>query len=283
MHNVYLWYYYKEKHYMTYKHFYYTNYSCDEYGNVFGPRNKPIGTKNPVNQYCVICVYKDGAVKQFRKHRFIMECITGKPIPDNMVINHINGIKTDNSYKNLEIVTYSENTQHALRIGLITPKKGELNGNCTITEETARGIIRLIVNTNLSNKEIGERFGISTKHISSIRHKRRWRHLYDEPEFSDYTSSNSINRTEDFFNRQLVITAFVLNTNLPQSTLSSMFNIDMSTISRIRNHKLYNKAIEVCLKPESSTTIESLMTPSELVEYRQATGSGVPLLEDDIV
>lgn len=40
--------------------------------------------------------------------------------PDNKpIVNHINGVKTDNYVENLEYVTYSENTQHAYDTGLL--------------------------------------------------------------------------------------------------------------------------------------------------------------------
>ena len=265
---------------MTYAHHKYTNYSCDELGNVFGKnKNKPIGTKNQVTGYNQFTAHLgNGKLKTIRKHRFIYECFYGKDLPSDMVVNHINGVKTDNRLSNLELVTPRQNTQHAVELGLIKPKQGTLNGNCTITAETARGIIREILNTSKTNKEIGEKFKLSAKHISSIRHKRRWAHLYLEPEFVGYTPTDSATTTSILQQRQLVIVAFCLNTTLTNTYLSLLLKVDQSTISRVRAGKLYKSPIAQLTK-ESSTTIENLMSASELVEYRQATGSGVTPIE----
>jgi hypothetical protein len=50
-------------------------------------------------------------------HRVIWECVHG-PIPDGMVINHLNGMKDDNRLANLELVTQRENNIHAYSTGL---------------------------------------------------------------------------------------------------------------------------------------------------------------------
>ena len=266
----------------TYVHFKYTKYSCDEFGTVYGPRGKPIGSKNPVTQYNTLSVYCNEKQKliQYRKHRFIMECITGSFIPDGMVINHIDGVKTNNCKSNLEIVTYQQNTQHACQMGLMKPKKGTANGNCDITENEARAILRLLMHTTKTNKQIAEQFNLSDKHISSIRYGLKWKHLLLEEEFKGYVPSKSLQ--VDDVNKKLVVIHFALTTKLTNHYLGNLLKTDPSNISRIRNSKLYKNILPI-YKQESSTTIESLMSPLELVEYRQATGSGVPHNEDDIV
>lgn len=60
--------------------------------------------------------------KQFSVHRLVAENFLPKPLPEQIYVNHINGVKTDNRLQNLEWVTPSENSKHSVRTGL-TPKK----------------------------------------------------------------------------------------------------------------------------------------------------------------
>lgn len=54
-------------------------------------------------------------------HRLIAQAFI--PNPDNKpCVNHKNGIKTDNRLDNLEWVSYSENTSHAIKTNLLIPK-----------------------------------------------------------------------------------------------------------------------------------------------------------------
>lgn len=66
---------------------------------------------------CMLRVGTDTIQKSFRVHRLVAAAFI--PNPNNLpVVNHINGIKTDNRVENLEWVTSSENAKHAFKIGL---------------------------------------------------------------------------------------------------------------------------------------------------------------------
>lgn len=56
-------------------------------------------------------------------HRLIAEGFLDAPSDDETIVNHKNGIKTDNCLENLEYVTPSGNTQHAYDVGLMETTK----------------------------------------------------------------------------------------------------------------------------------------------------------------
>ena len=82
---------------------------------------KILKTMKDSQGYLQVNVCKNGACLIIRIHRLVAE--TFIPNPENKrTVNHINGIKSDNSVNNLEWNTYSENIKHAFRIGLKTSK-----------------------------------------------------------------------------------------------------------------------------------------------------------------
>ena len=69
--------------------------------------------------YLIVRLYKDGHYKVKRVH--ILTAETFIPNPQNLpVVNHIDGNKQNPDVTNLEWTTFSENTLHAHRTGLIT-------------------------------------------------------------------------------------------------------------------------------------------------------------------
>ena len=116
--------------------------------------------------------YRSGVVKAYYRHRLLGQAYReyiNNPEPDkpfeNMVVNHIDGIKnhcyvTDlNGVKNIEVVTQKANTIHAYKNGLI---KKNYNGQkdkrpqavCCIDKDTNE-IVQIFPSVNAAAREIG--------------------------------------------------------------------------------------------------------------------------------
>lgn len=74
------------------------------------------------NGYFAVTLWKNGIKKTALIHRIIAENFIQNTNPNSIQVNHKNGNKKDNRIENLEWVTQSENTIHAISIGLI-PKR----------------------------------------------------------------------------------------------------------------------------------------------------------------
>lgn len=120
--------------------------------------------------------------KQWRVHRFVWVFFNGD-IPQDKCINHKDGDKTNNSLDNLECVTYKENTQHAYKAGLMKIQSGEENSMAKLDNKNAVELFKLL--PYKSNTEISQMFNLHPRYVSLIRHKRRWKKLWEEYEGSE--------------------------------------------------------------------------------------------------
>jgi hypothetical protein len=112
-----------------------------------------------------------------RIHRLVAMAWIGD-IPKGMCVNHIDGNKRNNNLSNLEIVTYSENSKHAHRTGLVTPnpKRGIEHHRSKINEEDVLKI-RAIHRETKSITSISNQFGIGKSQVQRIVKKQSWSHI----------------------------------------------------------------------------------------------------------
>lgn len=82
-----------------------------------------------------------------------------------LAINHKNGNKLDNIFSNLEYVTNKENSNHAVKLGLI--KSGEAHHLSKFSKDQII-YIREMFNQGVKRSEISKKLGCSWEHINRI-------------------------------------------------------------------------------------------------------------------
>lgn len=98
-------------------------------------------------------------------HQVVALAFIGIP-PDGHVVNHKDGIKTNNVPENLEYITDPENVKHAYRTGLLS-NTGAKNGNARLSDEQVKEI-RLHSREGWKNSELARRFNVSRTHIRRL-------------------------------------------------------------------------------------------------------------------
>lgn len=99
-----------------------TNYSVSENGIVRNDNTNKILSQRIQQGYCHVGLTINGKAKSCRVHRLVAQAFI--PNPENKpYVNHIDGIRSNNNVENLEWCTPKENTQHAVKTGLMLPTR----------------------------------------------------------------------------------------------------------------------------------------------------------------
>lgn len=114
-----------------------TNYGVDEYGNIYNTmRNKKLTSHLSHSGYYRTGIRVNKKPKTMTNHRLVALMFVNNDEPESKnVVNHLDGVKTNNHYTNLEWTTVQGNTVHAWETGLSVStdkkkvKQYDLNGD----------------------------------------------------------------------------------------------------------------------------------------------------------
>lgn len=72
--------------------------------------------KTDKDGYQIVCLSDNECKRKWYKvHRVVWEAVTSEPILENLEINHISEIKTENFFENLQLVSHKENCNYGTR------------------------------------------------------------------------------------------------------------------------------------------------------------------------
>lgn len=122
------------------------------------------------NGYQKVALYTKKSNKHFLIHRLVAKTFINNN-KNKPCVNHIDGIKTNNTVSNLEWCTYSENSKHAKDTGLWKPLMGSKNGKSKLDEDEVVKIKGLLQSV------IAAVYGVNPRCISDIKTGRTWKNI----------------------------------------------------------------------------------------------------------
>lgn len=126
----------------------------------------PIINRKTGYPYVKLC--KQGKTKKAKLHLLVAEAFLDKPPNENFIVNHVSGVKTEAAVSNLEYISRSDNTKHAIAMGLQSLCYGTDNGRAKLTDEQVKEIIARSILGDTTQAEIAKIYGISKTYVNNI-------------------------------------------------------------------------------------------------------------------
>lgn len=117
--------------------------------------------------YFRVVIEHAGLRKSIEIHRLLALAFLEPMSEPGMMVNHIDGVRTNNALSNLEWVTAQGNTRHALNAGRLVSKR-------KLAEDQVRSIR---ASTGIPLATLAAQFGVSVSQIAAVRARRYWRHI----------------------------------------------------------------------------------------------------------
>lgn len=129
--------------------------------------------------YPIVTLYRRKLTSRQYVHRLVASAFHGDPPAADSVVNHLNGVKTDNRPQNLEWTNHAGNMRHARETGLWTlrnPSHGEAHHLARLTESDVRAI-RARYDAGESTDSIARDFPVTVHNIKAVAYRKTWRHV----------------------------------------------------------------------------------------------------------
>lgn len=160
-------------------------FSVSNFGNVYSKRTNKILKQTILKSGYSVIATRIGGRKGinicFRVHRLVAEAFLPEPeeykkvaakqtIYGKVIVNHIDGNKSNNHISNLEWCTSSENTKHAVALGLLCFKKSFESPSSKLTNDEVVFIRSNYIPYHkvFGSRSLGRKFGVSHSVISNV-------------------------------------------------------------------------------------------------------------------
>jgi len=187
-------------------------YSVSDLGRVMrmggSPRCKKDRLLNPSDTgstgYLSVSLSVGGKRKGVDVHLLVMAAFVG-PCPEGHNVNHKDNVKTNGRLSNLEYLTFSQNTQHALALGAMATgdrnpsrlhpeklphgddhwthkfpervKRGEKHVTAKLTEAQVRTIRQAYAAGSATQHDLATQHGVTVMTINCLLLKKTWKHI----------------------------------------------------------------------------------------------------------
>lgn len=150
----------------------YGSYQVSSHGRVRREGGRTLKAFDHPGGYQQVNLSVAGDVHRRYVHDLVASAYLGDR-PSGDIINHLDGDKKHNRAKNLEYASISENALHAYRLGLQSPKKGEMHPGAKLTQENVHEI-RHRYTSGSSLSELAREYGVSPQTVADVARSRTW-------------------------------------------------------------------------------------------------------------
>ena len=172
-----------------------------------------------------------GWCKMFTVHRLVALTFIPNDDPTKDTVNHIDDIKTNNYYDNLEWMTRRKNTQLSYKNGRGV---GENHGMAKYNEKDIRRVCELLTKTD-NRQRISKLTGIGYSVIRDIHDGKSWAHISKEYNMKSSRINKGDNHGSSKINSNKVIQICeYIDMGLSQPEIAKKLNVPVTTVHNIK-------------------------------------------------